>query len=116
MKIGNREYGFRLTVGASMEIAKLCPGGDLSKIDEAIGNGYGEQAEAMARMIVALNHGYAAYEEFEGRKAFRLTLENVLSLSPSVFTEMSQEAFRAFTGDIDGEIEVETEKKAGAEG
>ena len=37
MKIGNKEYGFRLTVGASVQIAKLCPNGDLSRISEAIG-------------------------------------------------------------------------------
>lgn len=117
MKIGNREYGFKLTVGASVQIAKLCPDGDLSKIGKAVGNGYGEQAEVMAKMIVALNNGYASAEEFEGRKAHRLTLENVLSLSPGVFAELSQEAIRAFTGDIDGELEVETDsKKAGAEG
>lgn len=116
MKIGNREYGFRLTVGASVEVARLCPGHDLSRIGEAIGDGYGEQAETMARLIVALNNGYVAAEAFEGRKAFRLTLEDVLSLSPSVFADMANEAIRAFMGDVSGEIEVETEKKAGAEG
>ena len=41
MKIGNKEYGFRLTVGASLQIAKLCPNGDLSRISEAIGTQYG---------------------------------------------------------------------------
>ena len=116
MKIGNHEYGFRLTVGASIQIAKLCPNGDLARIGEAVGNGYGEQAEVMAKMIVALNNGYCAAEEFEGRKAYRLTVENVLSLSPATFAELSLEAFKAFTGDIDGEIEVESEKKAAEEG
>ena len=116
MKIGNREYGFKLTVGASVQIAKLCPGGDLSKIGKAIGNGYGEQAEAMAAMIVALNNGYAASEEFEGRKAHRLTLENVLSLSPAVFADLSVEAIKAFQRDVNGDMEVESEKKAGVEG
>lgn len=116
MKIGNKEYGFRLTVGASVQIAKLCPDGDLARIGEAVGNGYGEQAEAMAKMIVALNGGFVAAEAFEGRDANRLTYEGVLSLSPATFAELSQEAFRSFIGDADGEIEVKTEKKAGAEG
>lgn len=116
MKIGNREYGFRLTVGASIQIARLCPNGDLSQIGKVIGNGYGEQAEVVAKLIVALNNGFAAAEEFEGRKANRLTLDNVLSLSPAVFADMSAEAIKAFTGDVDGEIEVDQSKKAGAEG
>ena len=116
MKIGTRDYGFRLTVGASVEIAKLCPDGDLARIGEAVGKGYGDQALTMANVIVALNHGYVASEAFEGRKAHSLTLENVLSLSPAVFADMSSEAFKAFMGDVDGEIEVATEKKAGVEG
>ncbi len=116
MNINGKEYGFKLTVGASVQIAKLCPGGDLSKIGTAIGNGYGEQAEAMAAMIVALNNGYCASEAFEGRKAPRLTLEDVLSLSLSDFAELSVEAIKAFQRDVNGEIEVESEKKAAAEG
>lgn len=116
MKIGNRDYGFRLTVGASVEIARLCPDGDLARIGEAVGKGYGEQADTMAKVIVALNHGYVAAEEFAGRKAHSLTVENVLSLSPAVFAELSAEAFNAFMGDVNGEIEVTTEKKAAVEG
>lgn len=116
MKIGNREYGFRLTVGASIEIARLCPDGDLARIGEAVGKGYGEQATTMAKVIVALNHGYVASEEFSGRNAHSLTVENVLSLSPVVFADLSAEALRAFIGDVEGELEVETEKKAAVEG
>lgn len=116
MKIGNREYGFRLTVGASIEIARLCPDGDLARIGEAVGKGYGEQATTMAKVIVALNRGYVASEEFSGRNAHSLTVDNVLSLSPSVFADLSAEALRAFMGDVEGELEVETEKKAAVEG
>ena len=116
MKIGNNEYGFKLTVGASVQIARLCPDGNLARIGEVVGNGYGEQAETMAKLIVALNGGFVAAEEFEGRQANRLTLDGVLSLSPAVFAEMTAEALRSFAGDIDGEIEVESTKKAEAEG
>lgn len=116
MKIGTKEYGFRLTVGASIQISKLCPDGDLSRIAEAVSGGYGKQADVMARLIVALSNGYAAAEEFEGRTANRLSYEDVLSLSPAVFTEVSAEAFRVFGVDVKGDIEVESEKKAAAEG
>lgn len=116
MKIGNKEYGFKLTVGASLQIAKLCPGGDLARIAEAVGGEYGQQADVMARLIVALSNGYAAAEEFEGRTANRLTYEDVMAFSPAMFTDASAEAFKVFGVDAKGEIEVESEKKAAAEG
>lgn len=114
MKIGNKEYGFRLTVGASVQIAKLCPDGDLTRIGDAIGKDYGHQAESIARIIVALNNGYAASEEFEGRTADRLTYDAVMSLSPASFSELSAEAFRCFGVDVKGEVEIEPTKKAEA--
>lgn len=116
MIINGNEYGFKLTVGASIQVAKLCPNGDLARIAEAVGGDYTTQADAMAKIIVALSNGYAAAEEFEGRKANRLTYEAVLSLSPSMFTDVSAEAFRCFGVDVKGEIEVEASKKAAEEG
>lgn len=116
MNINGKEYGFKLTVGASIQIAKLCPNGDLARIAEAVEGGYEKQAETMAKIVSALSNGYAAAEEFAGRKAERLTPESVLSLSPDQFTEISAEAFRTFGVDVKGEIEVESSKKAAAEG
>lgn len=115
MKIGNKEYGFRLTVGASVQIAKLCPNGDLSRISEAIGTQYGTQAEAMAQVISALSNGYAAAENFAGRKANRLSVEDVLSVDPNTFEALMKAAFAAFGNDVNGEIEV-SGKKAAKEG
>lgn len=116
MLINGKEYGFKLTVGASIQIAKVCPNGDLSRIAEAVGGEYGQQAEAMARFVAALSNGYAAAEEFEGREANRLSYESVLALSPNLFTEVCAEAFMAFGADVKGEIEVQASKKEGAEG
>lgn len=116
MNINGKEYGFKLTVGASIQIAKLCPNGDLARIAEAVEGGYEKQTETMAKIVSALSNGYAAAEEFEGRKAERLTLEAVLSLSPDQFTEISEEAFMAFGVDVKGEIGVESSKKAEAGG
>ena len=116
MNIKGKEYGFKLTVGASIQIAKLCPNGDLARIAEAVGNGYGQQADTMAKFVEALSNGYAAAEEFEGRKANRLSYESVLALSPTLFSEVCNEAFKAFGADAKGEIEVETSKKAVEEG
>ena len=116
MVINGKEYGFRLTVGASIQIAKLCPDGDIARIAEAVGGQYGQQADAMAKMIEALSNGYAAAEEFEGRNASRLSYNDLMSMSPSIFSEISAEAFKAFGVDVKGEIEVKPEKKEVVEG
>ena len=116
MVINGKEYGFKLTVGASIQIAKLCPNGDLSRIAEAVGGEYGQQAEAMAKFVEALSNGYAAAEEFEGRKANRLTYGAVLAMSHATFSDVCSEAFKAFGADVKGEIEVEPSKKAVEEG
>ena len=116
MLINGKEYGFKLTVGASIQIAKVCPNGDLARIAEAVGGEYGQQANAMAKFIEALSNGYAAAEEFEGREANRLSYESVLAMSPTLFAEVCNEAFKAFGADIKGEIEVEASKKAVEEG
>lgn len=116
MKIGNKEYGFRLTVGASVQIAKLCPEGDISRIAEAVGTNYGKQAEVLAQIVSALSNGYAAAEAFEGRKANRLSVEDVLSVDPKTFEELTKEAFSVFGTDVKGEIEVSGSKKSVEEG
>ena len=116
MTINNKDYGFKLTVGASVQIARLCPNGDLSRIGEAVGGEYGNTVEAMCEIITALNNGFAASEEFEGREANRIKKEELFSLSPSDFMEVQTEAMKAFGIDISGEIEVKSTKKAEAEG
>lgn len=116
MNIGNKNYGFKLTIGASVQIAKLCPDGDLGMIAEAVGNGYGQQAETLAKIITILSNGYAAAEAFEGREANRLTLDDVLALDPQTFQAVTKEAFAAFGIDAKGEIEVAPTKKAAVEG
>ena len=116
MNIGNKTYGFRLTVGASVQIAKLCPDGDLGRIAESVGGGYGQQAETLAKIIAALSNGYAASEAFQGRDANRLSVEDVLSLDPKTFEAVTKEAFAAFGIDVKGEVEVAPTKKAAVEG
>lgn len=116
MKIGNKEYGFRLTVGASVQIAKLCPNGDIARISEAVGTQYDKQAEVLAQIVSALSNGYAAAEAFEGRKANRLSVDDVLSVDPKTFEELTKEAFAAFGADVKGEVEVSATKKAAVEG
>lgn len=116
MIINNKEYGFSLTVGASVAIAKLCPNGDISRIGEAVGGDYASTVETMCEIILALNSGHAAQEAFANRDANRLTKEELMAMPPNLFMEIQQEAMKAFGIDIKGEIEVVSEKKAVVEG
>lgn len=116
MIINGKEYGFKLTVGASVKVASMCPNGDLAKLGEVMKGAYGKQADSIAKIVSYLNEGYVAAEKFAGRDANVLTVDGIMSLSPTEFTALSDEAFQAFVGDASGEIEVESEKKAGAEG
>ena len=112
----NKEYGYALTVGASIAISRLCPNGDISRIGEAVSGEYGDTVEKMCAIIVALNGGYVAEEKLAGREAARITMEELLAMRPADFLEMQKQALRAFGLDLNGEIEVVSEKKAGVEG
>ena len=117
MKIKNTEYGFRLTVGASIRIAELCPNRDLSRISEAIEKNYGTKADLiMSRILLELNAGYAAAEAYEGRAAARLKLIDVLELQPVEFGAACDEAVQVFARDIDGEIEIVAKGKNNGSG
>ena len=116
MVINGKEYGFKLTVGASVKISRLCPDGDLAKLGKVMEDAYGKQAEAIAKIICYLNEGFVQSEKFYGRTAESLTEDMLMAITPSEFASVSDAAFKAFLGDVNGEIEVETPKKEEAEG
>lgn len=117
MIIHGKDIRFALTVGASAEIAALCPGGDLRKVGEMLGDNYAASVEFAARFIVALNRGHAQSVKWEtGVEAETITAEEVLSLPAAKFGELQQEAMASFRADAAGEIETEPEKGKKGEG
>jgi len=113
MEIRGREIKFLRTVGASCEIAEICPDGELSRITEMLqSKRTGDNVKAMAAVIVALNKGYEEAKAFdeEGYKPRPLGMREVMLLSDDDFTTLFTEATAAFYGEVPT-IEVEPPKK-----
>ena len=111
MIVNGKERGFKLTVSASSELARLCPGNKLSNI-ERLFSGVDDVRgfEIGAMLIVALNKGYEMAKQFEtGDKATPLTVEEILSLDIPTYRALMAEAMSALRGKRN--IEVEPTKK-----
>lgn len=113
MEIFGHEYGFLLTVGASAEVAELCPGGDITRIGEALNGRFADTIEVSARYIVAMAAGYDAAQAFSGVQVGHppLTVEMMKALSMSKFKEVQAAAMASFRNDTTPSVEVEPSKK-----
>ena len=108
MTIYNKEVGFALTVGASIEISKLCPDNDITRIDVVLGSDYVKNLETTVEMILIMNRAYVAVEKMEGREADEITREEILTLTPKKINEVTKAMMDAFRSDSKGEVEVES--------
>ena len=115
ININGKEYGFLLTVGASVRISKICPKGDLARIEEALTGEYEKIIANTIEIVLALNAGFVASEEFMKRKANRLTENELMQMEPKAFQEAQIAALQAFKRDAKGEIKTKSTKKAKAE-
>ena len=73
MIIFGKERGFSFTVGASVEIAEMCPDGDLTKIEKFLSGKYGRVTRNGAKLIIELNKAYPQSAELYQRQQFRNT-------------------------------------------
>lgn len=113
MKIFGEEYGFALTVGASAEIAEMCPNGDIKRIGEILDGRYSQTLKFLVSFIVAMAKGYDAQKWVQGEDITHrpLTEEMVLALPNDVFKEVQSAAFEAFHADMKTSVEVAPSKK-----
>lgn len=111
MKIYNKEVGFALTVGASIEISKLCPDHDISRIGEVLGSDYVKNLETTVKMILIMNKAFVGVERLEGRDADEITEDEILLLTPKKITELTQYMMATFRDDSKGEVETESKKE-----
>ena len=121
MKIYGREIRFRRTVGATCDIADLCPDKDISRIGEVMNGGTTRsQFRAMCGFVAALNKGYVDWQRFvnagtvvmggeEKKFPDPLTFDELSTLSPEELADLFKEAMGVFNED--GKTTVETEKK-----
>lgn len=114
MKIHGREIGMRLTIGATLEIAKLTPHENIDEIGELIGNStFAGQMNLIVKFIVAMSKGYESAKRFEDPTYTPnpLTEEEILSLDMQTLTALQEAAFAAYKGDSEVTVEVEEPKK-----
>jgi len=113
MEIFGHEYKFFLTVGASAEIADLCPQGDLSRISEALNAPYGTRVSFVSGLIAALAKGYDEAARFRGEDVTHPTLTAAMlkALPSEAFNEAQREALDAFSGGMKQTVEVAPSKK-----
>ena len=115
MKIAGKEIGFTLTVGASAEISKMCPEGDIGRIGEAMEGTYAETLEFVANFVAAMSKGYADAKKLEGEKADLITRDEIWAMPPAMFRELQEEAMAAFKVDAKSEIQIEDTAKKNTE-
>ena len=113
MKIFDEEYGFLLTVGASAEIADLCPDGDLTRMGELLEGRYSQTVNFTAAFIQAMAKGFDDAKRFAGEEVTHkpLTAEMVKALPSNVFKDVQAAALAAFQGDTKTTVEVAPSKK-----
>lgn len=120
MKIKGTDYGFCLTLDAGIQLSKLCPDNDLTKIGKVLETGdYATTAENLAAVAEILNAGYCDKEAHEhGRQATRIgkaELLEILKTSPiHVYSALSAEIYMTIARDLLGEIETEDAPGAGS--
>lgn len=115
MKIKGKEIGFALTVGASIELARICPNNDITKIGDLFGENYLANMENIVKFITIMSKGFRDAEALEGRKVDALTEEQVKALRPDELTTLMNEAMGSFRADGKGEIDADSKKEAGGE-
>lgn len=109
MKIHGKNIQFAMTVGASLEIAKLCPDGDLQRVAEIFGSdNYIKTVEISIKLMKVMNEAYVGIEKLNGRNADALTEEELLLLTPAEMSSATEELLSVFKSDTKGEIEVES--------
>ena len=121
MRIYNREYRFRLTIGAAAELSEICPNKDIGKIQEMLQKDYGTNVEFTAKMAAIMSKAHEMAARFESgekpeeKNSEPLSKEMVLALEPKVYYELQKEVYEAFAQGAKTTVEVEPEKKTKGE-
>ena len=104
-----------MTVGASIEIARLCPDGDISRVSEIFDqNHFAKTMENTAKFIVALHRGARRAED--GRDAeLYLTEDDIYNMEVSEIQELQLAAVAAFRRDGKTEVEIKPAKNGEGE-
>lgn len=115
MEYKGRKIGFKRSVGAMQEIAKLAPGGDVNRFGEIFNaENMGASLEGGAQFLAILNKWYekSLVFEIEGYKPDPIPLDWFLLLDIEQFQALLDEAMSQFMEDDKPTIEA-VEPKGG---
>ena len=115
MELFGREYGFKLTIGASAELAKACPDGDMNRLDALFSGEYAGTLEGATALMLALSRGYEQARAFAepGYQAQPLTRELIAAMDFEEFHAAMAEAGAAFQRQSKPTVSAEPAKKNG---
>lgn len=113
MIIHGKERSFLMTVQASVDIAEMCPDGDLSRVREALDGSQMKALRFIAKFIAALSRGYENNRKYEepGYDPDPLTVDEILSMPFSEIKAVETEALKAFYGSAKTEIDTKDQPK-----
>lgn len=113
MIVHGKERNFLLTVGASAEIAEMCPGGEISRIGEILEGPYNKVLRTTAKIIAAMSRGYENNRKYEepGYVPEPLTVDEIMALPTGILHKLEEEALAKFNADTGTSVEIEEPKK-----
>lgn len=115
MFVHGREVKFKFTIGASIEVARMCKDGKLENIGSIFEGTYEEVAHNNNMFIIALHKGYIDSMKFEDPKFDEepITEQELLLLEQKEYSQLQDEAYAAYYGDSKRNVETEPVKIKG---
>jgi hypothetical protein len=113
-----KNINFARTMWANIQLAKLCPGNDIGRLEEIMNtNDFVKQMDTAINIILILKESYDRRAKYEDKsyEAEPLTRTDLEMLNEEELMDLMNKAFETFG--VDGETTVETEpvkKKNGA--
>lgn len=115
MFVHGRDVKFKFTIGASIEVARMCKDGKLENIGSLFEGNYEEVAHNNNMFIIALHKGYIDSMKYEDPKYEEqlLTEDELLVLDNKDYEKLQDEAYAAYYGDSKRNVETEPVKVKG---
>ena len=118
MEIFGNDYNFMLTVEAMTTIAEACPGRDIGRLDEWIGESVVSVAEALKVMAPAMSRAYHnVQKELDPTYDGKILSPRLIDLmSMDQVADLMAEIRKAYAIDSQPSVETKAKKKGKAAG